>query len=326
MTGSGLPIRSERQREHTIEYARLGETSLTVSQLAFGTAPLGGLFGAVEENDAHALVAEALDLGITLIDSSPYYGNAEERLGKALVGRRHEVVLATKAGRYGPADFDFTPARLRRSVEQSLRLLRTDHVDILQLHDIEFVRLEPVLEDSYAALVAMRDEGLCRYVGMTGYPVATMARALRETRLDVLLTYAHATLLDDSLQRDLAPLAADRGTGLINAAAVSLGLLTKHGSSMGDNHPASGPVRAAARAMAEHCSTRGIDLAFVANQYAIQRSGCATTLIGTGKSHHLRSAVAAAEAPLDETLVAELLAMRPSAENRSWSSGLPENN
>lgn len=297
-----------------------------MSQLAFGTAPLGGLFGRVEDDDAVALVREALDLGITLLDSSPYYGDAEDRLGKALVGRRDEVVLATKAGRYGPRDFDFTPARLRRSVEQSLRLLRTDHVDILQLHDIEFVRLEPVLEDSYATLVAMRDEGLCRFVGMTGYPIATMAQALRETQLDVLLTYAHATLLDDGLQRDLTSVAAERGTGLINAAAVSLGLLTPRGTSMGDSHPATAPIRAAAQAMVDHCTARGVDVAFVANQYAVQRSGCATTLIGTAKSHHLRSAVAAADAPLDETLVAELLALRPPAEDRSWSSGLPENN
>lgn len=297
-----------------------------MSQLAFGTAPLGGLFGRVEEDDAIALVHEALDLGITLLDSSPFYGNAEERLGKALVGRRDEVVLATKAGRYGASDFDFTPARLRRSVEQSLRLLRTDHVDILQLHDIEFASLGPVLEESYATLSAIRDEGLCRYIGMTGYPIATMARALQETRLDVLLTYAHATLLDDSLQRDLEPVAAGRGTGLINAAAVSLGLLTPRGTSMGEDHPATAPIRAAARAMVEHCTARGVDVAFVANQYAIQRSGCATTLIGTGRSHHLRSAVAAADAPLDETLVAELLALRPPVEERSWVSGLPENN
>jgi L-galactose dehydrogenase len=299
---------------------------LTVSELAFGTAPLGGLFGAVEEDDALALVHEALDLGITLVDSSPFYGNAEERLGKALVGRRHEVVLATKAGRYGPADFDFTPARLRRSVERSLRLLRTDHVDILQLHDIEFVPLGPVLEDSYAALLSLRDEGLCRHVGMTGYPIATMARALRETQLDVLLSYAHATLLDDTLQRELAPVAAERGTALINAAAVSLGLLTPHGSAMGGDHPATASIRTAAAAMVELCTARGVDVAFVANQYAIQRSGCATTLIGTARSSHLHAAVTAAETPLDEDLVAELLDLRPPVEDRSWSSGLPENN
>lgn len=309
-----------------MQYARLGRTDLTVSRLAFGTAPLGGLFGPVTEQDAVALVHLALELGVTFLDTSPFYGDAEERLGKALVGRRDAVVLATKAGRYGPADFDFRPARLRRSVEQSLRLLRTDHVDILQLHDIEFVPLGPVLEDSYAELVAMRDAGLCRYVGMTGYPLATMTRAIRETQLDVLLTYAHATLLDDSLQRELAPVADERGTGLVNAAAVSLGLLTPRGSSMGADHPATAAVRAAARAMVELCTERGVDIAFVANQYAIQRSGCATTLIGTGRSRHLRAAVAAEEAELDEGLVAELVALRPAAAERSWVSGLPDNN
>jgi len=305
---------------------RLGATGLTVSQLAFGTAPLGGLFGPVEERDAIALVHEALDLGITFVDTSPYYGSAEERLGRALAGRRDDVVLATKAGRYGPADFDFTPDRLRRSVEQSLRLLRTDHVDILQLHDVEFVPLGPVLEDSVAALASMRDEGLCRYVGVTGYPVATMSRALREADLDVLLTYAHDTLLDDSLQDQLAPLAAERGVGLINAAAVALGLLTPHGSSMGADHPAGPVIRDAARAMVELCAGRGVDVAFVANQYAVQRSGCATTLIGTGRSQHLRAAVAAVESPVDEALLAELVALRPPPGERSWSSGLAENN
>ncbi|WP_375432691.1 aldo/keto reductase [uncultured Friedmanniella sp.] len=309
-----------------MQYARLGSTDLTVSQLAFGTAPLGGLFGRVEESDAIALVHEALDLGITFLDTSPFYGSAEERLGSALVGRRDEVVLATKAGRYGPSDFDFTPARLRRSVEQSLRLLKTDHLDILQLHDIEFVPLGPVFEDAHAELVAIRDEGLCRYIGMTGYPLATMTRAMREAGLDVLLTYAHATLLDDSLQRELAPVAAEQGVGLINAAAVALGLLTPHGTSMGADHPAGEPVRQAARAMADLAAQRDVDLAFVANQYSVQRSGCATTLIGTGRSQHLRSAVDAAETPLDDELVDTLVALRPAPAERVWTSGLPENN
>lgn len=309
-----------------MKYAALGQTGLSVSQLSFGTAPLGGLFGPVEESDAVALVHEAIDLGVTFLDTSPFYGNAEERLGKALRGKRDQVVLGTKAGRYGAADFDFTPARLRRSIEDSLRLLQTDHVDLLQLHDIEFVPLGPVLEDSFAELAAIRDDGLCRFVGMTGYPVPTMNRAMQETDLDVLLTYAHATLLDDSLRREVAPVAAARGVGLINAAAVSLGLLTPAGSSMGDGHPADPVIKDAAAAMVALCADRGVDVAFVANQYAIQRSGCATTLIGTGKSRHLRSAVDAVEAELDDELVADLLALRPAPADQTWSSGLPENN
>jgi L-galactose dehydrogenase len=265
-------------------------------------------------------------LGINFIDTSPYYGSAEERLGKALVGRRQDVVLGTKAGRYGPDDFDFSPARIRSSLEASLRLLRTDHVDILQLHDIEFVPLGPVFEDSFAELATLRDEGKCRYVGMTGYPVATMTRAMRETDVDVLLTYSHATLLDDTLQWALAPVAQDRGVGLINAAAVAIGLLTPGGPSLAGGHPAPAHIHEAAGRMIDLCAERGADIAFVANQYSIQRSGCATTVIGTGKSHHLRSAVAATDTAPDEDLLQELMTLRPPIDERTWTSGLAENN
>lgn len=310
-----------------MEINQLGNTDLEVSSLAFGTAPIGGLFGPVTESAAIEVVREAIDLGISFVDTSPFYGLAEERLGKALAGgRRDWVVLASKAGRYGLDDFDFSPARIRRSVENSLRLLKTDHLDVLQLHDIEFVPLEPVLTAAYEELVALRDEGKCRYIGMTGYPVTTMNRAMTETDLDVLLTYAHATLLDDTLLGEVAPVADECGVGLINAAAVALGLLTPGGSSMGSAHPATGVIRTSAARMAELCRQRGVDLAFVANAYSIQRSGCATTLIGTATSHHLRSAVEAADAPLDEDLVAELIALRPPAGERSWVSGLAQNN
>ena len=181
---------------------------------------------------------EAIDLGVNFFDTAAYFGNAEERLGKALVGRRDRLIVGTKAGRFGYTDFDFSPTRIRRSLENSLRLLKTDYVDILQLHDIEYVPLRPVFEDSYAELAALRDKGLCRYIGMSGYP---------------------------------------------------------------------------------------LDISFVANQYSLQRSGCATTLIGSGKSRHLRSAAAAIETPLDDELIAELLALRPPAAERTWPTGLPEN-
>jgi L-galactose dehydrogenase len=308
-----------------MQYARLGRTELEVSRLGFGTAPLGQLFGPLDQFAAITVVHEALDLGITFFDTAAYYGNAEERLGKALLGRRDRVVLGTKAGRYAFNDFDFSPGRIRRSVENSLRLLKTDYVDILQFHDIEFAPLGPVFEDSYAELRAMRDACLCRYIGMTGYPAPVMNAAMTKTALDVCLTYAHATLLDDTLEREIAPVAAAQGVGLINAAAVALGLLTPTGSSIEVDHPATPAIRAAASRMVSLCARRGVDIAFVANQYSLQRSGCATTLIGTRKSHHLRSALDALEEPLDEQLLAELLAMRPPVGERTWPSGLPEN-
>ncbi len=308
-----------------VKYGRLGATDLTVSELAFGTAPLGGLFGPVEAATADAVVHEALDCGITVFDTSSSYGNAEELLGGALVGRRQDVVLGTKAGRLGPDRFDWSPPALRESLEKSLRLLRTDYVDIFQLHNLEFMPFGPVLDDSFAEMLSLRQQGKCRYVGVTGYPVAAMRRAMREVELDVVLTYAHATLLDDSLQRDIAPVARDRSIGLLNAAALALGLLTPHGPAHSE-HPATAPIREAARRMAALCAARGADIAFVANQYSIQRSGCATTVIGTSKPDHLRSAAAAAATPLDEQLLHDLLALRPPVAARTWPSGLPENN
>jgi len=302
----------------------LGRTGLEVSTVAFGTSPLGDMFGAVDEQAAQAIVDRALDAGITFFDSSPYYGSAEERLGRALRGRRDGVIVGTKAGRYGRDDFDFSPARIRSSLEESLRRLQTDHVEIFQLHDIEFVPLAPVLSESYDALRQLRDEGKCRFIGMTGYPTAALRRAIEETELDVVLSYSHATLLDSCLPTSLLPVADERGVGVINAAAVALGLLTPGGSRI--EHPAGEEIRAGARRAVEAAERLGVDIAFLANQFSIQRSGCATTVIGTVKPQHLDSAVRAADTPIDEDVLAEVLAAVGPARDTCWQSGLPDNN
>ncbi|WP_284744687.1 aldo/keto reductase [Amycolatopsis sp. RTGN1] len=304
----------------------LGSTDLKVSAVSFGTAPLGDMFGAIGETEATAVVHRALDAGITFFDSSPYYGNglAERRLGTALRGHRDNVVIGTKAGRYGGDEFDFTPKRLRESVHHSLELLQTDHVDILQLHDIEFTDLDDVFGDTYAELARLRDEGKCRYIGMTGYPMETLRRAVAETDLDVVLSYAHYTLLNTRLADELAPLCQERSVGLINAAAVALGLLTPAGSRI--KVPAGQQIIDAARRAAEVCAERGADIAFLANQFSIQRSGAATTVVGTTKAKHLDAAVAAEAAPIDEDLLTAVLAVTADVRALSWSSGRPENN
>lgn len=307
-----------------MELRPLGDTGLEVSAVSFGTAPLGGLFGAVDDAAVAGLIDQALDAGINLVDTSPYYGDAEERLGPLIAGRRDRMILGTKAGRYGVDDFDFSPARIRSSLERSLRLLGTDHVDVFQLHDIEFVPLEPVFEDSYSELVALRDEGKCRFIGMTGYPIATFVRAMETVDLDVVLCWAHGTLLDDSLSRELLPVAQRRGVGVMNAAAVTLGLLTERGVADPAGHPATETIQRAAAAMVTVCREAGVDPAFLANQYAIQRGGGATTVIGTAKPAHLTAAIEAATAPIDEDLLAAVLALRPPVEQRSWPGGLAE--
>jgi L-galactose dehydrogenase len=309
-----------------MHYNQLGKTDLNVSAVSFGTAPLGDMFGAIEESVAIATVHRALDAGINFFDCSPFYGGglAERRLGTALRGHLDQVVIGTKAGRYGADEFDFSPRRLRESLYQSLKLLQTDCIDIFQLHDIEFGELDGIFADSYSELVRLRDEGKCRYIGMTGYPMETLCRAVTETDLDVVLSYAHYTLLNTQLAGELAPLCEQNSVGLINAAAVALGLLTPAGSRV--QVPAGDRIVQAARRAVEACMARGGDIAFLANQFSIQRSGAATTVVGTTKARHLDSAIAAEATPIDEDLLAAVLAETADVQALSWRSGLAENN
>jgi L-galactose dehydrogenase len=308
-----------------MQRAQLGDTDLFVAPVAFGTSPLGGNFGRPVDEPAR-LLREVVDLGINLIDTAAYYGDAEQRLGTALRGMRDQVVLASKAGRYQGEIFDHTPSRIRQSIDRSLHLLGTDYLDIFCLHDIEYVPLGPILEDSYAELLALRELGKCRWIGMTGFPIKTMATAIGSVQLDVALTYAHATLLDDSATTILVPLARAYGTGLINAAAVALGLLTSGCTKLRGGHPAPDAIIKAVNEMKTLCTDLGVDIAFLANQYSIQRSGCATTVIGTTRVENVRSAVQAATTPIDEPILDAVLALRPPIDARTWRVGLPENN
>ncbi|WP_241487976.1 aldo/keto reductase [Leucobacter japonicus] len=298
---------------------------MTVSQVAYGTSPFGQLFGPVPFEQARAALLRALELGVTFIDTSPYYGDAEERLGRLSNSIPDDVIVGTKAGRYGFDEFDFTPERIRSSVDESLRRLRRDHVDILQLHDIDFGDLDRILTDSYDELVRLRDAGKCRAIGMTCYSVAATRRVLLETDVDVVLNFAHGTLLDDSLDTALAPLARDRGVGVMNAAAVALGLLTPRVLESSDLVPMATPgSRAAARSMAACARDQGASISMLANQYAMQQIDCDTTLIGTTKLSHLEEAVAAAETPIDAALARELVGLRAPIRENQWNPGRPE--
>jgi L-galactose dehydrogenase len=178
-----------------------------------------------------------------------------------LKGKRDDVIVGTKAGRYRFDEFDFSPRRIRDGLHRSLELLKTDYVDILQLHDIEFVFLDGVFADAYGKLVRLRDEGKCRFIGMTGCPLHTIRRAITETDLDVVLNYAHFTLLNTVAHRPLVADPQANGTAVINATAVALGPLTPAG--LKANVPASDALVAASRRADEICAAHGANLAFL---------------------------------------------------------------
>jgi L-galactose dehydrogenase len=159
-------------------YRMLGDTGLEVSILGYGASPLGGVFGLIDEDAGVAAVHEALRHGVNIIDVSPYYGitRAETALGRALRGiDRSSYVLATKVGRYGEHEFDFTAERVRRSVNESLTRLGVDHIDLIQCHDIEFGDLDQIVNETIPTLYELRDAGKVRFVGVTGYPMPALA-------------------------------------------------------------------------------------------------------------------------------------------------------
>ncbi|CAN5796816.1 hypothetical protein BH24BAC1_BH24BAC1_37950 [soil metagenome] len=148
--------------EQRMEYRRLGITDLDVSVLGFGSSPLGNVFEEADEGEGVRAVLLAIDHGINFFDVAPFYGYtlAEERLGRALEGKRQEVFLATKCGRY--EHFDFSYQRVLESIDESLARLKTDYVDLYQLHDIEFVDREQILHEAIPAALKVKESGKAR--------------------------------------------------------------------------------------------------------------------------------------------------------------------
>lgn len=305
----------------------LGRTGIEVTALSLGTAGLGGIYGETDERTGIATALRAFDLGITTFDSSPYYGRtrSETVLGKALAQLpRDEVVVMTKCGRYGVDEFDFSPARIRRSCEESLRRLQVDHLDVLFLHDVEFGDLDQVLDEAVPALHEQKRAGVVRAVGITGLPLFLFRTAMaRGVALDAILSYCHLTLQDDSL-RDLLPELEARGIGVVNGSPAAMGLLASGGPQ--DWHPADAEIRAACAEAARLCASRGVELAELALQYSCAASGPATTLCGGITPQQVEASAAAMRRPLDTALVAEVQRVLQPVHRRTWLQGRPGNN
>jgi len=148
-----------------MQYRTLGKTGLEVSTLGFGAAPLGNVFDPVDEEEAIASVHYALDQGVNFFDVAPFYGItlAESRLGKALEGSRQNIILATKCGRYDLQHFDFSRKRILQSIDDSLLRLKTDYLDLFQLHDVEFVDKAIILEEAVPAIKEVVKSGKARF-------------------------------------------------------------------------------------------------------------------------------------------------------------------
>src|SRR6202453_673285 len=152
-----------------MKYRPLGRTGLQLSWLSYGASSLGQEFRPVDVNEALRSVHVALDLGMNFIDTSPYYGRgmSECLLGVALRGvPRNQYLLGTKLGRYDAAHFDFSARRVVESVDVSLNRMGVDYLDIILCHDIEFVDMNQIVEETLPALRKIQKQGKVRFVGV----------------------------------------------------------------------------------------------------------------------------------------------------------------
>lgn len=308
-----------------MRYRLLGKTGLQVSVLGFGASPLGGVFGAIDEAEGIRAVHAAFDLGVNFVDVAPYYGltQAETVLGKALRQRpRDSFYIATKVGRYGDTEFDFSAARVERSVEESLLRLQVETIDLLQCHDIEFGSLDQIVEETLPALRKIVAQGKARFLGITGLPLQIFPAVLDRTEVDTVLSYCHYTLNDTSLET-LLPTLEQKGVGIINAAPLAMGLLTER--AVPQWHPAPETLRAACARAAVHCRSRGVDITQLALQFSLANPRIATTLVGMASVAEARQNVTWSAEPLDSVLLSEVQSLLAPVHNQTWPSGRPEN-
>ena len=307
-------------------YRTLGNTGLTVSALSFGASSLGGVFRDIDENEGIRTVHLAIDLGINFIDVSPYYGltRAEVVLGRALSEiPRDRYYLATKVGRYGDTEFDFSARRVTASVDESLSRLKVEHIDIIQCHDVEFGDLDTVVHETIPALRLLQDRGKVRFVGVTGLPLMVFRYVWEHTEVDTILSYCHYCLNDTSLE-SLLPHLRERQVGIINASPLCMGLLSNRGAPAW--HPASGEIRSACARAAAFCSSRGSDIARLALQFSTSNPEIATTLVGTASQSNLARNVRWMAEPRDPEMLSAVLEILEPVHNLTWPSGRPENN
>ena len=290
---------------------------MTLPQLGLGTAPLGGLFGAVDDETAQATIDAAWSAGVRHFDTAPLYGSgvAESRLGGALAGRpRDEYTISTKVGRLlvpGAPDpsfagaprlapvFDFSPDAVRRSLSESLERLQQDRIDIALLHDPE-----QHLDDARRAIEAAR--GPVPTVGVGTNVVATAKLLVERGEIDIVLLAGRYTLLDRSAADELLPLCAERRVPVLAAGVFNSGVLA--GGSTFDYATAPRDVLARRDELAALCERYAVPLAAAAIQFPLRHPAVTSVVVGARSADEITDDARLLGMPLPDALWDELLA------------------
>jgi aryl-alcohol dehydrogenase-like predicted oxidoreductase len=314
-----------------MKFQQLGNTGVLVSRIALGTMTFGGggtpqwdLIGALGQKEADELIGQALDAGINLIDTADMYaaGECEEIVGRALHSRRCEVVLATKAyGRMGTGVNDAGLSRLHvtRALEDSLRRLRTDHVDLYQIHS--FDPLTP-LEETLSALDDAVRQGKVRYIGASNLAAWQLMKALGISERRGLARFeslqSYYSLAGRDIEEEIVPALSSERVGLLVWSPLAGGFLSgkfdRSGASEAGARRAKGtlpPVDVeqaydiidVTRPIAER---QGVSVAQVALAWVLAQRAVTSVIVGVRRSDQLTDNLGALDVQLSEEDLATL--------------------
>lgn len=304
---------------------------MIVEPLSFGASSLGGVFHGIKESEAIEAVHVAIEGGMNFIDVSPYYGHykAETVLGKALRDiPREKYLLSTKVGRYGKDGvntWDYSGKRATESVYESMERLGIDHIDLINVHDIEFQAampggLQKVVDETLPALVELREKGIVSHVGITDLQLKNLKWVIdhcAEGTVESVLNFCHYCLCDDELT-DYLDFFEERGIGVINASPLSMGLLSERG--VPDWHPAPKPLVEACQRAMQHCKAKGTPIEKLAIQYSVNNPRVTTTLFSSANPVNVKRNLEWSKEPIDMQLVQEVQDIIGDQKRVSWAN------
>jgi D-threo-aldose 1-dehydrogenase len=311
---------------------RIGQTSVQVTELAFGGAPIGNLYTALDEGTARATVHAAWDGGVRYFDTAPHYGLglSERRLGAALASYpRARYAVSTKVGRLlvdNPAptgsdlasggfdvadrlrrEFDYSRDGVLRCVDASLRRLGLDYLDIVYVHDPED-HMDTALGEAIPALAELRGQGVIGAIGAGMNFTEPLRRIVAESDVDVVLVAGRWTLLDRSAETLLHE-CASKSVSVVAAAPFNSGLLARPWPAADDRFdytPASADLLGRARALAAACQRHGTVLPHAALRFPPRHEAVACVLAGMRTPEEAATDTGWASTPLPDSLWSEL--------------------
>ena len=314
-----------------MRYTALGKTGMSLSHLGFGASSLGSVFRPTNLNDSIKAVETAIEGGINFIDVSPYYGHykAETVLGEALKNiPRDKYFLSTKVGRYGKDGvntWDYSAQRAKESVYESMDRLHIDHIDLINVHDIEFQAalpggLQKVVDETLPALVELRELGVVGHVGITDLQLENIKWVIDHTEpgtVESILNFCHYCLNDDKLN-DFMDEFEQKGIGVINASPLSMGLLSSRG--VPDWHPAPKPLVDACARAAEFCREKGYPIERLAIQYSVSNPRIASTLFSSANPENVKRNIEWANEEPDMEMVEVVKQIIGDQQRVSWAN------